>query len=291
MKKIILILLIVLPALVLLAVFDDYQPSARARGMGNAYTGYAPDANALFYNPAGLAQADTEVKIGFSNLANQKFTELKTAMLLSYFPKLWNSRCWHQNVRCKFRSDKSSFEQNFALGYAYTLQKDIHSTINFGVAANYYRLVFDEDEEGSAFGLDLGALAILHQRTRLGFAITNINQPTLGDENQNDLPRKLSLGISYVPYDRVVTSLEVKKDFEELNLWAEWKPGFRSVAIRVVVHQTRLTARSSFYVAGIEIDYYTLTISFGCTHYINVDTKSKEIECRKKVLVNTSLLF
>ncbi len=71
-------------------------------------------------------------------------------MLLSYFPKLWNYRCWHQNVRCKFRRDKSSFDTNFCIGFAYTLQKK-YSTINLG-AANYYRLVFDEDEEGSALG-------------------------------------------------------------------------------------------------------------------------------------------
>lgn len=51
MKKIILISLILIPTALLLAVFDDYQPSAVARGMGGAWTAVANDANALFYNP------------------------------------------------------------------------------------------------------------------------------------------------------------------------------------------------------------------------------------------------
>ncbi|MDD2331122.1 MAG: hypothetical protein PHI68_00565 [Candidatus Cloacimonetes bacterium] len=276
MKKLFITLMIVLPAVMLLAVFDDYQPSARARGMGNAYTAYSPDANALFYNPAGLTQTDTEVKLGFSNLANQKFTEFKTAAASIMLPKKMGTL--GLGVRMfdvDFEEHNLISEQNFSLGYAKVLQEDIHSTISVGLSANYFRLVFDEDEEGSNFGLDLGALAILHQRTRLGFSITNINQPTLGDENQHDIPRKMALGISYVPYDKVVTSIEVKKDFAKET---EFMGGvearlFDPLAIRVGVHQNPATysAGASFYLAGIEVDYsYTYHAVLEGTHYINI---------------------
>jgi len=281
MKKIIILILITLPAITLLAVFDDYQPSARARGMGNAFTAYAPDAHAIFYNPAALASADTEIRLGFANLANQKFTELQTAAGNVILPRNYGSLGFGaRTFGVDFEEHNLMSEQNFTLGYALCLQKDIHSIINVGFATNYYRLTFDEDEEGQGFGLDLGAQAILHQRTRFGFSITNINNPKLGDENQNEIPRRMALGISYIPYDRVVTSLEVKKDFARET---EFMGGvearlFDPFAIRVGVHQNPSTysAGASFYLAGVEIDYaYTHHAVLDGTHYINVGYKIK----------------
>lgn len=64
MKKYILITILFLQAALLCAVFDDYIPSARARGMGGAFTAVADDATSIFFNPAGLAQSDNHLQIG-----------------------------------------------------------------------------------------------------------------------------------------------------------------------------------------------------------------------------------
>jgi hypothetical protein len=69
----------------------------------------------------------------------------------------------------------------------------------------------------------------------------------------------MALGISYVPYDKVVTSIEVKKDFAketefmggvEARLFDPWLSGWECIKI------LQLTAQEpSFYLAGIEVDY------------------------------------
>jgi hypothetical protein len=50
---------------------QGFGVGARALGMGNAYTGVASDYSAVFWNPAGLAQAQYgEFSFGLSYLSN-----------------------------------------------------------------------------------------------------------------------------------------------------------------------------------------------------------------------------
>ena len=87
MKKFLFICLFLIQSALLLAVFDDYQPSAIARGMGGAYTAVSKDANAIFFNPAGLINTAFSAKLSFSQLYNQDFSELKTVALGYKLPK------------------------------------------------------------------------------------------------------------------------------------------------------------------------------------------------------------
>lgn len=276
MKKILFIAIIVIQATLLLAVFDDYQPSARARGFGNAFTSVSNDANAIFYNPAGLSEVKGEAIIGFSNLYNQQFSEFKTAAAALALPQnLGTLAIGAKMFDVNFEDTNLMSEQVWSIAHGFTLLEDIHSTINFGYTGNFYRLSFDEMGEGDAFGLDVGALAILHQRTRFGFSVTNINHPKMGDENQHSLPQKLAMGIAYTPYDGVTTSVEMKKDFAQET---EFMGGveariFEPLAIRVGVHQNPATwnAGASFYIAGLSLDYsFTEHAVLPATHYLNL---------------------
>jgi len=49
MKKIILLSVLLVSLGMLSAVFNDYQPSARARAMSNAYVAISDDANGVFF--------------------------------------------------------------------------------------------------------------------------------------------------------------------------------------------------------------------------------------------------
>ena len=48
------------------AIFDDYEPSPRARGMGGAFYSSGDDANAIFYNPAGLIHSSDGILISYT---------------------------------------------------------------------------------------------------------------------------------------------------------------------------------------------------------------------------------
>jgi len=260
----------------LLAVFDDYQPSARARAMGNAYTGIADDAHAMFYNPAGLSYSDHEIKLGISNLYNQKFSEYKTSAFSIKLPSgLGTMGIGARLFDVDFEDASLMSEKVFTLAHGFDIVSDIHSRISVGYNANVYHLAFEGEDGQLAYGIDLGGMATLHGRTRFGFSVTNLNNPKLGDTNQNKLPSKLSLGISYLPYDRVTTSIEMKKDFAEET---EFMAGvetflFENFCLRAGVHQNpaTLSAGAGFYLSGIALDYsYTHHTVLDGTHYLNL---------------------
>ncbi len=279
MKKVILFSLILIPCTMLLAVFNDYQPSARARGMGGAFTSVANDVNTIFFNPAGLADSEYEAKLGFAQLNGEKFSEFKTAALGAKLPKNFGTLGIGIRMLDVDFEDYSLYgEQIWTLSHAFALQKDIHSTINFGYSINYYNLSFDDDESDDAFCIDVGATALLHTRTKLGFAVTNLGNPKMGFENQIDLPSKLALGISYIPYDGVTTSIEVKKDFAEET---EFMGGVEAkllepLYLRFGVHQNPATysAGATFVLEGVSLDYaFTYHAVLNPTHYLNVGYK------------------
>ena len=115
----------------------------------------------------------------------------------------------------------------------------------------------------------------MHSRTHIAFAVTNINKATMGDKNQIDLPSKLALGISYIPYDKVTTSIEVKKDFAKET---EFMGGVEAhllepLAIRFGVHQNPATysAGLSIYIQDLEMDYsFTYHSVLPATHYFSL---------------------
>ena len=130
MKKTIILAVILFQAALLLAVFDDYNPSARARGMGGAYTGVADDVNAIFYNPAGLTNVNMEAMIGFSQLNNQEFTEFKTAAVGIRLPQnLGTVALGARLFDVDFEEETLMSEQIWSLSHAFSLQKDIDSQI------------------------------------------------------------------------------------------------------------------------------------------------------------------
>lgn len=276
MKKILLITIIIIQSALLLAVYDDYQPSAVARGMGGAFTAVANDANALFYNPAGLSSTTFGVKFGFANLNGQEYSEYKTAALGYKLPKkLGTLAVGARMMDVDFEDTSLMSEQIWSLGHGITLLKDIHSEISLGYTGNFYNLSMDGEKDDSAIGLDLGIVALLQGRTKFAFAVTNINKAKMGYENQIDLPNKLALAIAYTPYDMVTTSIELKKDFAhetEFMGGVEARP-FEPLAIRFGVHQNPATynAGASFYIRNLEIDYaFTYHAVLPATHYFNL---------------------
>lgn len=276
MKKYFILSILIVSSAMLLAVFDDYQPSARARGMGGAFTSVADDANAIFFNPAGLAELNYEGNFGWTRPYNEPFSSVKTLAFGAKLPKkIGTIGVGAKLFDVNFEDADLYGEQTWTLSHAFTLQKDIHSTINFGYNLNYLRLKFDDGDSDDAIGIDLGATALLHNRTKLGFAVTNLGQAKMGFENQIKIPSKLSLGISYIPYDGVITTLEVKKDFAEET---EFMGGveariFDPLYLRVGVHQNPATysAGASFILSGVQLDYATTYHSvLGLTHALNL---------------------
>ncbi len=276
MRKIIIAIILVANVTFLLAVFNDYQPSARARAMSNAYVAISDDANGVFYNPAGISLAPMSASIGMSQLYNQEYTELKTGSIVYPLPDKYGTiGIGVKMFDVDFEDSALMSESHITFAHGFNLMADIHSSVRVGWSANMYNLAFDGYGKDSAFGVNIGALATMHQRTKFGFAVSNLNQPKVSKTNQHSLPRKLSMGISYTPYDQVTTSIEMKKDFAEDT---EFMGGvelklFEPLYIRAGVHQNPATwsAGASFRMVGVVVDYsFTQHTVLDATHYFNI---------------------
>ena len=103
----------------------------------------------------------------------------------------------------------------------------------------------------------------------------NINNPKVGEDNRHELPQKIAMGISYNPYDNVITSIEFKKtmDWEtEIHVGAEVKV-FEILTLRCGVRNNpaSYSAGASFNLYDITIDYaYNTHSTLGGTHHFGV---------------------
>ncbi len=216
MKKILIIIALTVSLLSLNAVFDDYGASARARGMGGAFYSVADDATAVFYNPAGLVYADNAAIISYTDLWNTGYNTLINGAVSYNFGKAGAIGLGVQSFSVDFEDETLMSEQTMGLFHGFTLMKDIHTEFTLGYGVNLYNLEFaDSDDTQMAFGVNMGALATIRQRTKLAFSVTNINNPKIGKDNESDLPQVFAVGLSHSPYEKVTTSVELKQEFGE----------------------------------------------------------------------------
>ncbi len=278
MKKniIILIMFSILLAVNLQAVFNDYEPSPRSRALGGAFYSTSNDANAIFYNPAGLIYAGNNFLVGYTRLFGNNFQELTSVAVSTQLPGNYGHIALGiQAMEVDYRDVNLLSEKTYAISHAMNLMKDIHSELNLGYSLNLYHLSINGFGDEVTLGVNIGLLAILHQRTRIGITVTNINNPKLGEENSEDLPQKLAMGVSYEPYDGVTTSLELKKAFDsdtEIHSGVEIKLlDMLSLRFGLRNNPNQYSMGANFSMYNIIVDYaYATHAVLNDTHHIGV---------------------
>jgi len=278
MKKIITALCLVFIAVNLAAFFDDYEPSPRARAMGGAFYSISNDANAVFYNPAGLKSAENSIIIGYSSLFGNDFQILNTVAFSMQLPRKFGTLgIGLQSMDVDFQDVNLLSEKIYALSHSFNILNDIHSNLDIGYTLNMYHLSIDGFGEQPAFGINLGALATVHQRTQIGFTITNLNNPSVGEDNAHDLPQKMAMGISYHPYTDVITSLELKKT---MNAKTEIHAGTEVKVIEMLTIRCGVRSEPTSYSMGARFNMYNIIIDYGfnthtidATHHFSIGYK------------------
>jgi hypothetical protein len=190
MKKITLTLVILLVfSIQVSAIFNDYEPSPRARALSGAFYSTSNDAFAVFYNPAGLIKAGKNIAMSYTHRYGSDFSVLSTAVVSWDLPGKYGTIGLGVMAHDVDYMDVNLMsEKVYALSHSIMLMKDIHSEIALGYTLNLYHLSISGFGEQPSFGLNLGAIATLHQRTRIGFAVNNLNNPKVGEDNRHDLP-------------------------------------------------------------------------------------------------------
>jgi hypothetical protein len=197
-------------------VFDSVDVSSKARGMGGAFVATADDATALFYNPACLAEAGSaNIYATYFSPNSQDFDAL--AFLAFGFPvrKTQGIAVSYRKFGVEYKGEDLLSESTLSFGHGIQLLKDIHSSLTVGYAFNIYTLNLGRTEtldlgRETTYGLDIGFLGVLRERTRLGLFIKNVNEPKLGKDMREPLPQWISAGLAYNPYYGVITELDIR---------------------------------------------------------------------------------
>lgn len=260
-------------------VFDSMDVSSKARGMGGAWVAGVRDATAMFYNPAALAVTDSRNAYASYLRPNSQDFESLTFLAMSVPLRENHSLGFsYRQFGVEYLDKKLLGESTFSGAYAVCLMKDIHSELYLGGNVNIYSLDFGSTGtmrlgEETTLGVDLGFLGVLRQRTRIGFFIKNINEPSVGKGNREPLPQWISAGVAYEPYYGVLTELDVRSvrgENTEIHMGMQFDvTEFLGLRFGFQTQPNSLTGGLSVGVEALEVDYsYSSHSVLPGTHHV-----------------------
>lgn len=266
-----LIFLIVTAALVLTAgsaaaFFDTTMVSARARAMGESAVAVPGGAYSAFYNP-GLLGARTTGEAGVSYVQPFGYDFNKFYAFGAVVPlqaKYGAIGVGLSQFKTTYQDVDLLKETQVTFSHGMTVFEDFHSRVDMGYSVNVYRVEQAETVSGldpgddTVVGVDFGMAVNLHQRTTLGVLIKNMNNPQIGLDEE-ELPRRLIAGVTYQPYEDVLTTFEIDN---ELGEDVQYHGGIEAMVVEgfylrsgVVTNPDKLTAGFGYKRGQFAVDY------------------------------------
>jgi hypothetical protein len=202
------------------AQFLKIGASARATGMGSAFTSVADDANSVFWNPGGLVNVITsEVVLNHVEWpADIKLTSAVMAFNPRSIPgtlaisarSLWLDPML---VRTSYEPDGNG--QDFDAGmtaFGFSYSRFFTDKFSSGFTVNYVHEVLAESSVNT-MALDFGVMyRIGIKDLKLGMVIQNLGGKMKFDELESKMPTNFKVGTSFIPYraerQRLLASVE-----------------------------------------------------------------------------------
>jgi hypothetical protein len=256
-----------LSALPALAAFENVDISPRARAMGDAAVAIADDAFAPYFNPAGMAAAARPM-LGNSYVEpyGLSFNEqLYFGGVLPVSSKLGSFGFGFRRFAVEYEGVALTTESTFTLAHGISLYEDMHSTVSVGTALNMYRLEYGlsvggiDPGDASSFGLDVGLLVTLHERTRIGVLVKNMNNPQIGEDNEA-LPQRLHGGIAYEPYIGVTTTFEFENTIEGET---QYHGGLEFAVLDALFLRAGMATNPNKFMGGFGYAYEGVSLNYG----------------------------
>jgi hypothetical protein len=248
------------------AFFDNTVVSPRARSMGEAAVAVQDAAFAAFINPSQLGELDGgKAAVSYVRPFRLDYTDFFFAGTGIPVSEKWgNLGVAMSHFKVGYRDTSLLQETQVTVAHGFGLYSDYHSRIDLGWALNMYNVELGQSVSGydpgsdTAFGFDLGFMMTLHKRTHLGVQVKNLNNPQIGLD-QEELRRRLVAGITYEPYEGVITTFEIDN---ELGEDVQYHGGFdltiaTGFALRagVLTNPNKLTAGFGYATHGFGFDY------------------------------------
>jgi len=204
----------------LYGAFDEFSPGVRPAALGGAFTALSDDANAVFYNPAGLYRADkNEFLASYGRLyfGLDDDSNIGTS-LISYinpFGKYGTAGIgiYSLSLSGLYSEKMISFSYGFRvvpkLGVGLTMKSLSHKygsdeyTENAikddGTSSQEVDPVFAEGNSKSKFSSDVGVFYRPASKYNLGFTMQNINSPDIGLKETDKVEKTYRTGFAYTP--------------------------------------------------------------------------------------------
>ncbi|MTI87594.1 MAG: hypothetical protein FH748_06450 [Balneolaceae bacterium] len=181
---------------------------ARAMSMGQAGTAVPEDHWSVFMNPALMD--NEQLKVGFYGLRNYGFAELTDMAATASVPVKWGVVA----VGIHRYGNELYSENRVRAAY-----KNSWRQLHIGLVLNYNHISFGGGYgSGNAMGMDAGIAAEITNELMLGAQATNLNQASYTAINE-DLPRSMSIGMSYHLEERALFVFDVVKDVKFPISW------------------------------------------------------------------------
>jgi len=181
--------------------------SARATGMGSAYTGVADDANSVFWNPGGLVNVVTnEVDINHVEWpADINLTSIVIATNPRSIPgtiALSARSLWLDPMLVRTAYEPDGNGQTFDAGattFGFSYARFWTDKFSAGFTLNYVHEGLAESAVNT-IGFDFGIMyRIGVQDLKLGMVIQNLGGKMTFDETESKMPTTFKVGASFVP--------------------------------------------------------------------------------------------
>lgn len=224
------------------AAFDDDFISARARGMGGAFTAISDEADGLFTNPAGLSRLAApqltttmaSLYAGLSdessitqNLVGYAYSNPQKGAIGFAWKRLSVSKLYSENVAAiglakQYKFGSADKTRTFSLG---TTIKLLHWSVAPIVGAD--GSIVENIKGGTNVGFDAGIIFRPSENAPIAVALQNINRPNIASTDSNiseRLPVVIKLGVAVLG-EKVSWAMDLgfKRTQVDVRAGFEWK--------------------------------------------------------------------
>ncbi len=242
------------------ALYEDLSAGPVTDALAGAYVAYAAGIDAVYTNPAGLAQtsrfmAETFYKPLYGGLGIGLRT-LQASIALPYHGTMVAFSYKETGASLQTQGYESAYTGAYRES-AWTFSMARFLTEGLALGMNLHLFRFQEPRFGgtSTFGLDLGLLGRVNTRWTLGASIQNFNRPSLHGTYRNEpLPVTIAVGLSYRPWASATTVVEAQKTMDH--------PARLSFGQEIRFAQDRIALRLGLAQEG---EVTTPTLGFGLT--------------------------
>jgi len=212
--------------------------SARATGMGSAYTGVADDANSVFWNPGGLVNVVTN-EVALNHVEWPADINL-TSAVLAFNPRsipgtiaLSGRSLWLDPMLVRTAYEPDGNGQDFDAGmssFGFSYARFFTDKFSTGFTLQYIHEGLAETSVNTV-GFDFGIMYRIGVRDlKLGMVIQNLGGKMTFDETESKMPTLFKVGASFKPiktdHHTILASAEFSHpsdNQERVNVGAEYK--------------------------------------------------------------------